>query len=90
MFINWYNHSIKYTFFSVTKKEKKHRKMAERYYPNEMPDLSIEELAPENARDSLCKLLSLPYDTISQRLKLDAINLKDEVSFSFNFFYLFR
>ncbi|XP_055824058.1 lanC-like protein GCR2 [Solanum dulcamara] len=53
--------------------------MAERYYPNEMPDFSIEEFAPENAKDSLSKLLSLPYDTISQRLKQDAINLKDEV-----------
>ncbi|XP_060188072.1 lanC-like protein GCR2 [Lycium barbarum] len=53
--------------------------MAERYYRNEMPDLSIQELAPEHAKDSLSKLLSLPYDTISQRLKQDAINLKDEV-----------
>ncbi|KAK4369149.1 hypothetical protein RND71_012941 [Anisodus tanguticus] len=53
--------------------------MADRYYPNEMPDLSIQEMAPENAKDSLSKLLSLPYDTISQRLKQDAINLKDEV-----------
>ncbi|KAK6785476.1 hypothetical protein RDI58_018931 [Solanum bulbocastanum] len=53
--------------------------MAERYYPNEMGELSIVELSPENAKDSLTKLLSLPYDTISQRLKLDAINLKDEV-----------
>lgn len=60
--------------------------MAERYYPNEMPDLTVQELVPENAKDSLIKLLSLPYDTIGQRLKQDAINLKDEVFFYF--FYL--
>ncbi|KAM3396091.1 lanC-like protein GCR2 [Capsicum galapagoense] len=53
--------------------------MAERYYPNEMPYLTVQELVPENAKDSLIKLLSLPYDTIGQRLKQDAINLKDEV-----------
>lgn len=64
--------------------------MTERYYPNEMDELSIEELVPENTKDSLFKLLSLPYDTITQRLKLDAINLKDEVFFSFYLLSGFR
>lgn len=54
--------------------------MGERYYPNEMPENSIQEMAPpENAKDSLSNLLSLPYDTISKRLKEDSLNLKDEV-----------
>ncbi|KAK4369151.1 hypothetical protein RND71_012943 [Anisodus tanguticus] len=53
--------------------------MANRYYTNEMPDISIQEISPENAKDSLSKLLSLPYDTISQRLKQDAINFTDEL-----------
>lgn len=58
----------------------------ERYYPNEMaafiPETTtvVQEIAPpQGTKDSLAKLLSLPHNTISQRLKQDALNLKDQV-----------
>ncbi|KAL3849379.1 hypothetical protein ACJIZ3_011261 [Penstemon smallii] len=61
--------------------------MADRFFPNEMPDfisISISETshsesagAPES--DSLTKLLHLPYKTLSQFLMKSALDLKDTV-----------
>ncbi|KAL3612465.1 hypothetical protein D5086_003485 [Populus alba] len=59
--------------------------MGDRYFPNEMPDYipetttaAVEETVTErNNKDSLTKLLSLPYNILSQRLKASALDLKD-------------
>nr|GMC72537.1 LanC-like protein GCR2 [Ipomoea batatas] len=57
----------------------------ERYYPNEMaafiPETTtlVQEIASHGTKDSLAKLLSLPHNTLSKRLKQDALTLKDEV-----------
>ncbi|KAJ6950237.1 hypothetical protein NC651_004030 [Populus alba x Populus x berolinensis] len=61
--------------------------MGDRYFPNEMPDYipettttAVEETVTErNNKDSLTKLLSLPNNILSQRLKASALDLKDTV-----------
>ena len=55
--------------------------MADRYFPNEMPDFVSEASAPQfdGSKDSLTNLLSLPYTTLSQRLLRLALDLKDTV-----------
>ncbi|KAJ6776321.1 LANC-LIKE PROTEIN [Salix koriyanagi] len=61
--------------------------MGDRYFPNEMPDYipetataAVDETITErNNEDSLTKLLSLPYNILSQRLKASALELKDTV-----------
>ncbi|KAL0283977.1 UNVERIFIED_CONTAM: LanC-like protein GCR2 [Sesamum angustifolium] len=57
--------------------------MADRFFPNEMPDYIPEtpsvESAAVAASDSLTKLLHLPYRTLSKGLKKAALDLKDAV-----------
>ncbi|KAK4420346.1 LanC-like protein GCR2 [Sesamum alatum] len=58
--------------------------MADRFFPNEMPDYipetpSVESAAVAAASDSLTKLLHLPYRTLSELLKKAALDLKDTV-----------
>ncbi|KAJ8764656.1 hypothetical protein K2173_007743 [Erythroxylum novogranatense] len=60
--------------------------MADRYFPNEMqryiPETatsSSNELVTETSKDSLTKLLYLPYNTLCDRLKTSALDLKDTV-----------
>uniref|UniRef100_A0A2N9IIM2 LanC-like protein GCR2 n=1 Tax=Fagus sylvatica TaxID=28930 RepID=A0A2N9IIM2_FAGSY len=54
--------------------------MADRFFQNEMRELVAEdEAASERAKDSLTKLLHLPYKTLSQRLKISALDLKQMV-----------
>ncbi|XP_057953029.1 lanC-like protein GCL2 [Malania oleifera] len=59
------------------------RGMSDRFFPNEMPDFvpqtELDETATEGTRDSLTKLLSLPYRTVSERFKRAALDLKDIV-----------
>ncbi|KAF2285997.1 hypothetical protein GH714_009579 [Hevea brasiliensis] len=57
--------------------------MADRYFPNEMPPYlpetttaASDEAVTETSKDSLAKLLSLPYYTLSERLKTSALELK--------------
>ncbi|KAJ8438248.1 hypothetical protein Cgig2_030613 [Carnegiea gigantea] len=57
--------------------------MADRFFPNTMPDFmpeasAIGEAAPQ-ARDSLTRLLYLPYKSLCQILKKSALDLKDTV-----------
>ncbi|KAM7495474.1 hypothetical protein LguiB_030083 [Lonicera macranthoides] len=62
--------------------------MTERFFPNEMPDFIPESTAPLEGSESLSQstvgnsltnLLSLPYKTLSQRLKLSALHFKQTV-----------
>ncbi|KAK4746381.1 hypothetical protein SAY87_012693 [Trapa incisa] len=62
--------------------------MADRYFPNDLPDFVEEQAAEEAAtvtaasgrgRDSLMVLLRLPYKSLSERLKSAALELKDTV-----------
>lgn len=58
--------------------------MADRFFPNEMPDFVAEapleeSSSSERAKISLTKLLSLPYKTLSDRLKSSAMDLKERV-----------
>ncbi|KAL0001156.1 hypothetical protein SO802_014937 [Lithocarpus litseifolius] len=58
--------------------------MADRFFPNEMPDFVAEdEASPASgsggAKDSLTKLLHLPYKTLSHKLQKSALDLKQMV-----------
>ncbi|KAL5537701.1 hypothetical protein UlMin_043959 [Ulmus minor] len=58
--------------------------MADRFFPNEMPDLveesAVHETIPsQTAKDSLTNLLSLPYKTLSDTLKISALDLKQKI-----------
>ncbi|KAL8505919.1 hypothetical protein ACS0TY_016951 [Phlomoides rotata] len=57
--------------------------MADRFFPNDMPDFIPETEAAQSAAadpsDSLTKLLHLPYKTLSEGLKKAALDLKDTV-----------
>ncbi|CAL5390694.1 unnamed protein product [Camellia sinensis] len=56
--------------------------MADRFFPNEMPDFipeTPESSASERSEDSLTKLLSLPYKTLAERLNRAALDLKQTV-----------
>lgn len=59
--------------------------MADRFFPNEMPDFVAEALleesssSAERAKMSLTKLLSLPSKTLTDRLKSSAMDLKERV-----------
>ncbi|KAM1356669.1 hypothetical protein ACFX13_031492 [Malus domestica] len=57
--------------------------MADRFFPNEMPDFLAEPppdaAAPESPKDSLTGLLHLPYRTLSDILKCSALDLKETV-----------
>lgn len=69
----------------------KSKKMTDRFFPNEMPDFVPEEEAggtdkqgeirtvAQGTHESLSKLLSLPYSTLSQRLQRAAIDLKETI-----------
>ncbi|KAK4847094.1 hypothetical protein QYF36_025467 [Acer negundo] len=54
--------------------------MADRFFPNVMPDF-VEETAlhQDDAADSLLKLLSMPYPSLSQSFKRAALDLKETV-----------
>ena len=68
------------------------REMADRFFKNEMLELVAEdEAASESAKDSLTKLLHLPYKTLSHRLKISALDLKQMVSTTthYTLFFLF-
>ncbi|KAL5730228.1 hypothetical protein ACHQM5_003076 [Ranunculus cassubicifolius] len=56
--------------------------MADRYFPNDMPNFIPESKDPpisEGIHDSLSQLLSLPYSTITERLKQTAMYLKQMI-----------
>ncbi|XVF18915.1 hypothetical protein REPUB_Repub11eG0064800 [Reevesia pubescens] len=55
--------------------------MADRFFPNEMPDFVAETPVTGGGatKDSLTNLLSLPYKTLSDKLKASALDLKDTV-----------
>ncbi|KAI3427545.1 uncharacterized protein J3R85_009373 [Psidium guajava] len=58
--------------------------MADRYFPNPMPDFVPEAsgedaVVAERAKDSLSNLLYLPHATLSEKLKRSALDLKDTV-----------
>lgn len=62
--------------------------MADRFFPNGMPDFVTEEENPEQEQektsgDSLMKLLSMPYSSLSQRFQRAALDLKETVRLSF-------
>lgn len=72
--------------------ERKFVTMADRFFRNEMPDfvaeIALDEtVSTESAKDSLTKLLYLPYTTLSDRLKRSALDLKETV---FHFFEFLR
>jgi len=59
--------------------------MGERFFRNEMPefvpeDLSGEEETVTECKDSLTKLLSLPYKSFSEKLHRYALSIKDKVT----------
>ncbi|KAI3504475.1 hypothetical protein L1887_25973 [Cichorium endivia] len=55
--------------------------MADRFFPNEMPEFIKEEdpPPPETTRNPLTKTLSLPYNTFSDKLKRAAFDLKETI-----------
>ncbi|XP_022876489.1 lanC-like protein GCR2 isoform X2 [Olea europaea var. sylvestris] len=60
--------------------------MADLFFPNDMPDFVQETPVKESAvgssespKDSLTRLLHLPYKTISERLKKEALDLKETI-----------
>ncbi|OVA00559.1 Lanthionine synthetase C-like [Macleaya cordata] len=56
--------------------------MADRFFPNQMPDFvseTAEEGVAESSGDSLLKLLSLPYSSISEKFKRAALGLKESI-----------
>lgn len=63
--------------------------MADRYFPNVMPDFLAEnpqiieekqhEIIPQGTQDSLLKLLSLPHSILSEQLKRTALDLKETI-----------
>ncbi|PKI54621.1 hypothetical protein CRG98_024972, partial [Punica granatum] len=67
----------------IVPRKKKHTiTMADRFFPNEMPDFVAEKAAEEEeaaAGDSLGKLLSMPYPLLSERLKRAALDLKETI-----------
>lgn len=74
--------------------------MADRFYPNVMPDFVAENPAveeekhpiPQGTNESLLKLLSTPYNTLSEKFKRAALDLKETVTtlfFLINLLYAF-
>ena len=56
--------------------------MADRFFPNEMPDFveeKDEDSVSVGSEDSLLKLLSMPYSSLSERLKRAGLDLKETV-----------
>ncbi|KAL3636865.1 transcription factor [Castilleja foliolosa] len=55
--------------------------MADRFFPNEMPDYTPDSptVQSSSASDSLTNLLHLPYKTLAELLKKAALDLKDTV-----------
>ncbi|XP_052206409.1 lanC-like protein GCR2 isoform X2 [Diospyros lotus] len=57
--------------------------MADRFFPNEMPDFvpenPVEGSIPGSSGDPLSKLLHIPYKAVAERLKLAALDLKEIV-----------
>lgn len=59
--------------------------MADRYFPNELPDYRPDSAPMEVSgsgkakKDSLTKLLHLPYTSLSERLKNAALDIKQKV-----------
>lgn len=75
--------------------------MADRFFPNLMPDFVAETPSPppaptdeeqivaQGSEDSLLKLLSLPYPTLSERFKRTALDLKETVHLSLLSLYIY-
>ncbi|CAF2055724.1 hypothetical protein Bca4012_098257 [Brassica carinata] len=59
--------------------------MGERFFPNEIPEFLPEDAGEEETvsthKDSLTKLLSLPYRSFSKKLQRYALSLKDTIVF---------
>lgn len=59
--------------------------MADRFFPNEIPAFIPETPGTVSVsgepKDSLAKLLQLPYEILSERLKTAALDLKETVLF---------
>ncbi|KAK6946742.1 Lanthionine synthetase C-like [Dillenia turbinata] len=58
--------------------------MADRFFPNEMPDLvsedqEVDEATARKIGFSLAKLLVLPYQTLAEKLKQSALDIKEIV-----------
>lgn len=57
--------------------------MADRFFPNEMPNFIPEtaeaEKLAEKAQDSLTKLLHLPYKNVAEKIQKSALVLKEKV-----------
>lgn len=54
--------------------------MGDRFFPNEMPDFVSETTVPGGTtKASLTNLLYLPYTTLSDKLKISALDLKETV-----------
>lgn len=66
--------------------KKKNHTMADRFFPNLMPDFLPEKATEdeEAGEDPLSKLLSMPYPLLSERLKRAAQDLKETVSACFS------
>lgn len=62
--------------------------MADRYFPNNMPDFVAEtngeeeeeEAVAQGSEESLMRLLCMRYDSFSERLKRAALDLKETVT----------
>ncbi|KAK9268763.1 hypothetical protein L1049_000525 [Liquidambar formosana] len=67
----------------LERKGEREREMADRFFPNEMPDFeaetTIDETSSERIKDSLTEVLSLPYKTLSEKFRRSALDLKDTV-----------
>lgn len=70
-------------FLACSRRELSSSSMADRYFPNAMPDFvpeaSGDDAGAGSAKDSLSKLLHLPHATLSEKLKKSALDLKDTV-----------
>lgn len=68
--------------------------MGDRFFRNELPEFVPEEAGGEEAvseaKDSLAKLLSLPYSSFSEKLQRYALELKDTVTQNFQFEYCLK
>ncbi|KAK1284278.1 hypothetical protein QJS10_CPB21g00558 [Acorus calamus] len=53
--------------------------MADRFFPNEMPDFVEESSDQSGSGDSLLSLLASPYPAASQRFLRSALDLKDKI-----------
>jgi len=63
--------------------------MAERFFPNVMPSFVTEDIQEEDKvtdEDSLMKLLSMPYTSLSKQFQRSGLDLKETVTRTSLFF----